>query len=131
MADTYHVTYEYTNGNSINFRSNDLTININRPFMRTIVQPDGGIYVHDPDISQLVFTGSAILSGDDMDTLHSVQVAGINYSGDYPRITVINWDGDSTETNIEVVMTQLRTRDRGRGWWQVFFEFTGKTKGDT
>ena len=131
MADTYHVTYEYTSGNVINFRSNDLRIEIRRPLLRNILQPDGQIYSHDPDVSQLVFSGSSILSGDDMDTLHGVQTAGINYSGAYPRITVINWDGDSTETNIEVAMTRLSILDRGRGWWQVFFEFTEKTKGDT
>ncbi len=131
MADTYHVTYEYSNGNVINFRSKNLTISVTRPLLRLIVQADGGIYTHDPDIKQRIFTGSSILSGDDAKTLHDVQIAGIDYSGAYPRITIINWDGDSTTANIEVAMTRLSMRDRGRGWWQVFFEFTEKTKGDT
>jgi len=133
MVDTYHVTYEYSAGNSINFLSNDLIINIRKPFTREIIQPDGGIYVHDPNVRQRVFTGSGVLSGANSNTIHDIENASIDYSGAYPRITVINWDGSTTETNIEVYIPDngIHFRDLGRGWWRVSFEMREKTKGDT
>jgi hypothetical protein len=59
-----------------------------------------------------------------MDTLDSVQMASITYGADYPRIQKIYWDGDSTETNIEVALTRLEARDMGAGRWNVTVEFT-------
>lgn len=131
MVVTYHVTYEYTAGNSVSILSNDLRIVVRKPLTREIIQPDGGIYIHDPNIRQRVFTGSGILEGTTSKTIHDIENASIDYSGAYPRITVINWNGTTTHTNIEVWIPTIQFDDLGRGYWRVFFEMREKTKGDT
>ena len=119
MVDEYQVIYEYTDGNTISFKTNDLTIDFTRPKMRVDVRVDGTIVVTDPGNSQKIFQFTARISGADMDTLNTVQSAAIVYTGDYPRIQKIYWNGATTETNIEVAMTELKALDKGAGWWAV------------
>jgi len=119
MADEYQIIYEYTNGNVINFKTNDLTIEPTRPLLHVDVRVDGTIVVTDPGFAQTTFAFTATISGNDMDTLYGVQTAAIDYTGGYPRIQKIYWDGDSTETNIEVALTSLKVLDKGAGWWRV------------
>lgn len=119
MADEAQVIYEYTDGNTISFKTNDLQIKFTRPKMRIDTRVDGTIVVTDPGNSQVVLIFSATISGNDMDTLHGVQTGAITYSGGYPRVQKIYWDGDSTETNLEVALTSMTVTDKGAGWWQV------------
>lgn len=119
MADEYQIIYEYTNGNVINFKTNDLTIDVARPMLHTDMRVDGTIVVTDPGYTQAGFSFTAVISGNDMDTLYGVQTAAIDYTGGYPRIQKIYWDGDSTETNVEVALLSLKVLDRGAGWWRV------------
>jgi hypothetical protein len=127
MADEYQIQYEYTNGNTIDMKTNDLKIGVRRQFMTITTRPDGKMYVDDPTKIQRTFSGTCILSGADMNTLHDVQIAAITYSGGYPRIQKIYWNGATTETNIEVAMTKCEGTDMGAGWWHLAFEFTEKT----
>ena len=127
MADVYQMTYEYSDGNSISFKTNDLKVGHHRHGMRISRRPDGGMYVDDPGVEYRTFTFSAIISGNTMDTLDSVQMAAITYSGAYPRLTTLYWDGDSTETNIEVAITNLESADMGNGWWHVTITMEEKT----
>jgi len=127
MADEYQVIYEYSAGNTLSFKTNDLNITYNRLFMSITLRPDGKMYVNDPNKAQRVFTFSAIISGDDMNTLNTVQTGSITYSGAYPRIQKIYFDGDTTITNVEVAITALQTRDLGNGWWTVQITMTEKT----
>lgn len=120
MADEYQVIYEYSNGNTISFKTNNLKVSYHREFMRVVTRKDGTRVVIDPNDTQYrTFAFSAIISGNDMDTLDGVQMGSITYSGDYPRIQKIYWDGDSTETNVEVALTSLVATDLGKGWWNV------------
>jgi hypothetical protein len=118
MADEAQVIYEYTSGNTISFKTNDLQIGFTRPKMRVDTAVDGTILVTDPGNSQLTWTFTALISGNDMDTLHGVQTGAITYSGGFPRIQKIYWDGDSTETNTECALTSLTATDLG-GYWRV------------
>jgi len=119
MVDEYQVIYEYSAAATISFKTNDLTITYTRPKMRVDVRVDGTIVVTDPGNSQKIFQFTARISGADMDTLNTVQSAAIVYTGDYPRIQKIYWNGATTETNIEVAMTELKVLDKGAGWWAV------------
>jgi hypothetical protein len=119
MANEYQIIYEYTDGNTISFKTNDLSIQYIRHKLQVTPTIDGTIVVTDPAITQRIFTFSAIISGNDMDTLDGVQMASITYSGAYPKIQKIYWDGASTEENVEVAITSLTTSDQGGGWWKV------------
>ena len=119
LADEYQIQWEYTNGNTIDFKTSDLVIEFQRPGLRVDTAVDGTILVTDPDNSKLIFRFTAILSGNTMDTLHGVITGAISYDGTYPRVQKIYWDGDSTETNIKTVMTSLSAKDLGAGWWEV------------
>jgi len=128
MADVYQVVYEYTAGNSLSFKTSNLKIQYKRLFMTVTSRPDGKIYVNDPGKAQRIFTCTDMkVSGDDLNTLNTVQTAAITYSGAYPRLTTINLDGDTTLTNIEVVLTNWSATDMGAGNWKVELEFTEKT----
>ena len=117
MADEYQVIYEYTNGNTITFKTDDLRIEQVRSQLRVDTRVDGIRVVTDPGFSHKVFTFSAVRSGDDLDTLDGVQSGAITYSGAYPKIQKIYWDGDTFESNIEVALTSMVELDRGAGWW--------------
>jgi len=119
MADEYQVEYEYSDGNTISFKTNDLKITYTRPKMRLDIRVDGTKVVTDPGFKQNIYSFTTTISGDTMDILDGVQRGAITYSGAYPRVKKIYWDGDSTETNIEVAMTSLEVMDRGAGWWRV------------
>jgi len=127
MADVYQVIYEYINGSSISFKTNNLKIQYKRHGLSITRRPDGKLYVDDPGVEQRIFTCTALISGDTMDTLDGVQMAAITYDGTYPRLTKINWDGDSSESNITVALTGLTTLDKGAGWWEVQLEFSEYT----
>jgi hypothetical protein len=119
LADEYQIQWEYTNGNTIDFKTDDLKITLTRPGLRLDTAIDGTILVTDPNNSKLIFNFTAVLSGNTMDTLHGVYTAAISYDGTYPRVQKIYWDGDSTETNIKTAMTKLEATDLGAGWWNV------------
>lgn len=123
MAD--QVVYEYSDGNSVTFKTNDLKISYKRlEWVDTRV--DGTRVVTSTGQAWRVYTCTSVITGDNMDTLDSVQMGSITFSGAYPRLTVIYWDGDSTETNQEVIMTDLTVLDQGQGWWLVSVTFEGK-----
>ena len=126
MADEYQVEYEYSSGNTISFKTDDMRVTIVRSDLRIDTRVDGTRVVTDSGHSYRIITCTAFLVGDDMDTLDAVQNAAIVYSGDYPRLKKIYWDGDSTETNVEVALMDVNTLDRGAGWWLVSLRFEGK-----
>ena len=118
MADVYQIPWEYSDGNSISFKTNDLKIAYRR-LEWTDTRVDGTRVVTSTGQAWRVFTFTSTISGNDMDTLDGVMMGSITYSGAYPRITTMYWDGDSTETNIETIMTKLEVLDQGQGWWNV------------
>lgn len=125
MADEYQCTYEYSDGNSITFKTYDLKVTPVRSHLKIDTRVDGVRVVTDPGFSYRVITCTALIDGDTMDTLDSVQGAAIVYSGIYPRLTVLYWDGDSTETNIEVALMSCDAADLG-DWWNVSLRFEEK-----
>ena len=128
LADEAQIIYEYSSGNDVSIKTNDLVITYNRLFMTTTARPDGKIYVDDPAIIQRVFTGTGIISGADMNELNTVQTAAITYSGGFPRIKKIYFSGAVTITNVEVVLENgWSGRDMGFGFWAVSFTMTEKT----
>ena len=129
MADEAQIIYEYVNGSTISFKTNDLKITYHRWGQKISRRPDGKMHVDDPGIEYRKFSFSAVITGNTMDTLDGVQMAAITYSGAYPLIQKIYWDGDSTETNIEVVIPDggLVTSDMGNGFWNVQITMEEKT----
>lgn len=126
MAITYQCTYEYSAGNTIDFVTNDMKIEPVRPLLKIYTRVDGTRIVSDPNVGDFLrITCSSIISGDTMDTLHGIQSGSITYSGAYPRLTTIYWDGDSTETNYEVALVKLTAEDLGN-YWRVNLTFEGK-----
>lgn len=127
MADEAQVIYEYTNGNTISIKTDNLTIEYRRLFMTITPRPDGKIYVDDPTVIQRVFSCTGVISGTNMNTLNTVQTGAITYSGAYPRLTTIYFAGAVTITNVEVAVTSLTATDLGNGFWKVNITFTEKT----
>ena len=127
MTDEAQVVYEYTAGNTLSFKTDNLKITYNRLYMKVTPRPDGKIYVDDPTIIQRTFTFTSIITGTVLNTLNTVQTAVITYSGLYPRITKIYLIGATTLTNIEVAITSLAATDLGSGMWQVEITMTEKT----
>jgi len=121
MADEYQIQYEYSDGNTVNVKAYSFKVRYHRHGMKITRRPDGKMYVDDPGVEYRVFSFAGYISGNTMDTLDSVQMAAITYSGAYPRLKVVYWDGDSTETNIEVAIPDggLTVEDMGFGWWHV------------
>ena len=126
MADEFQVEYEYSAGNTITFKTDDMRVAPVRPLLRVDTRVDGIRVVTDPGFSYRVITCTALIDGDTMDTLDSVQGAAIDYTGAYPRLKKIYWDGDSTETNVEVALMDMNEIDRGAGWWLMSLRFEGK-----
>lgn len=124
MADEAQVIYEYTNGNTISFKTNNLKITYNRLFMTVTTRPDGKVYVDDPGKAQRTFSCTSIITGSVMNTLNTVQTAAITYDATYPRLTTIYLAGGTTLTNIEVAVTSLSATDMGNGFWEVNITFT-------
>ena len=123
MADEAQVIYEYTNGNTVSIKTNDLVIEPRRLFVTITARPDGKIYVDDPGIVQRIFTGTGTIAGADAKELHDVQIAAITFDGTYPRIQKIYWTGAITTTNVPV-SGQFKFSDRGSGNWGVTFTLT-------
>jgi len=122
MVVEAQIIYEYSNGNDVSIKTNDLKIVINRLFVRITPRPDGKIYVDDPAIIQRVFSGTGILSDANANELHDVQIAAITFDGTYPRIKKITW-GATTEANIPV-SGQFTLNDLGSKKWGVEFILT-------
>ena len=121
MADEAQVIYEYVSGSTISFITNDLLISYHRHGFSISRRPDGLMHTDDPGIEYRKFTFSALIKGAVLKTLHDVQMAAITYSGGYPRITKIRFDGGGSNeiTNIEIAIVSLTTTDLGNGWWNV------------
>ena len=130
MADE-QVIYEYTDGNTIDFPTNDLQWTYRRWGMKISRRPNGKMHVDDPGIEYRVFTFSSVITGAVMKTLDTVQMAAITYSGAYPRITKIRFDGGGSNeiTNIEVAIPDggLTVSDLGNGQWGVQCTMEEKT----
>ena len=127
MADEAQIIYEYSAGNDVSIKTDDLKIDYNRLFITVTPRPDGKMYVDDPTVIQRVFTGTGIISGADMNEMNTAQTAAITYSGLYPRIKKIYFAGATTISNVEVVLTAFSGTDQGNGWWKVSFTMTEKT----
>lgn len=129
MADEAQVIYEYVDGSTISFKTNDLAISYHRHGLSISRRPDGKMYVDDPGIEYRMFSFSAIITGATLKTFHDVQMAAITYSGVYPRITKIRFDGGGSNeiTNIEVAIVSLTTTDLGNGFWNVQCTMEEKT----
>lgn len=119
MADEYQIDWEYTNGNSIVFKTEDLTIKWERLYMEVQTRPDGNIYVVDPGKVKRTFSFTSVLTGATLNTLNTVYTAAITYDATYPRIKTIYLAGATTLTNIECAMTSLTADDLGSGMWNV------------
>jgi len=128
MVDEYQCEYEYSAGNTIQFKTNDLKPKIVRSGLYVDTRVDGTRVVTDSGASYLSITCTGVINGDTMDTFHSVQTGAITYSGDYPRLKKIYWDGDSTEANYEVALVDIDPTDLGNGWWLVSLRFEGKNQ---
>ena len=127
MADTAQVIYEYSDGNSVSFWTDNLTIEWKRPGLSIDVRVDGTIVVTDTGASQRIFSCSGTnLSGDDVNTMDTHLTGAITYSGAYPRLTTINLDGDTTLTNVEVACTMFKVTDQGNGKWSYQIQLTEK-----
>ena len=121
MADEAQIIYEYTNGNDVEIKTNDLTVGYRRHGVQRTTRPDGNIYVDDPGIAQRTFTGTGVISGTDQDEMDTVQMAAITFDASFPRIKKIYWTGGTTETNIVVELTAFSANDLGFGFWEVSF----------
>jgi hypothetical protein len=114
------IVWEYANGSTITFYTDDLKVEIRKPYFSVDIRIDGTIVVTDPDIRQRVFTFSSVVTGAIANTLHDVENGtAIDYTGDYPRIQTLTWVSGTTETNIEVATTNLVLSDLGNGQWGV------------
>lgn len=127
MVDEYQIEYEYSDGNTISIKAETVGIRIVRPHLRVTTRVDGTRVVTDSGVSYVVVRCIGMISGDDADILHGVQTGAIDYTGAYPRLKKIYWDGDSTETNIEVALVgEAVLNDLGDGWWDISLEFEEK-----
>jgi hypothetical protein len=122
MADEAQIIYEYTNGNDVSIKTNDLKISYKRHHVQRTARPDGKIYVDDPGIEQRIFTGTGVISGADQNEMNTVQMAAITFDGSYPRIKKIYFAGAVTISNIVIELTAFEALDLGSGFWEVSFE---------
>jgi len=128
MVDEYQVTYEYSAGNSITFKTYNLKITYTRPGLHVDTRVDGVKVVTDPGFVQRIFTCTALIPGATVNTLNTVQTGAIDYTGAYPRITVIYFTGATTITNVEVALTSLEVVDQGPSGWTVALTLTEKNQ---
>ena len=128
MVDEYQVTYEYSAGSSITFKTYNLKINYTRPGLRVDTRVDGVKVVTDPGFVQRIFTCTALIPGATMLTLNTVQTGAIVYTGAYPRITLIYFTGTDTIANVEVALTNLEVVDQGPSGWTVALTLTEKNQ---
>ena len=119
MADEYQIEWEYVNGSTISFKTNDLSIMYERMYQKVNTRPDGNIYVEDPGKVKRTFTFSAVITGAVMNTLNTVLTASITYDATYPRIKKIYFTSATTITNIECAMTSCVATDLHNGFWNV------------
>ena len=121
MADEAQIIYEYTNGNDVSIKTNDLKVRYMRAHVSRTTRPDGKKYVDDPGITYRIFTGTGIISGTDQNEMDTVQMAAITFDASYPRIKKIYWTGATTESNIVVELIEFEANDLGSGFWEVAF----------
>ena len=121
MSDEAQIIYEYTVGNDVSIRTNDLTITYERVGVQGTLRPDGNFYVDDPGKARRIFTGTGIISGADQEEMNNVQMAAITFDGSFPRIKKIYFTGAKTLTNIVVELTAFSAGDLGFGFWNVTF----------
>jgi hypothetical protein len=126
MTDEYQVEYEYSAGNTIQFKTDDLNIEYIHPGYREDTRVDGTTIVTDPALSCKRFTFTSLLEGATMDSLDTVLTGAITY-GDYPRIKKIYWNGATTESNVKVGRAKVRTLDRGATYWYVSVTLGART----
>ncbi len=121
MADEAQIIYEYTVGNDVEIRTNDLKVRYMRAHVQRTTRPDGNKYVDDPGIPYRIFTGTGIISGTDQDEMDTVQMGAITFDGSFPRIKKLFWTGGTTETNIVIELRDFSADDMGFGFWTVSF----------
>ena len=121
MADEAQIIYEYTNGNDVSIKTNDLTISYMRHGVQRTIRPDGNKYTDDPSIEYRVFSGTGIISGADQNEMNTVQMAAITFDASFPRIKKIYFTGATTLSNIVVELTHFSSNDLGFGFWEVSF----------
>lgn len=126
MANEAQIIFEYSAGNDVEIKSEDLKIKPERLFVQITARPDGNIYTDDPNITQDVFTGTGVIEGASANELYDVMHAAIVYDGTYPRIKKIHWSGALTETNIPVSGVFIFS-DFGSERWGVQFILTEYT----
>lgn len=123
------IVWEYTAGNKITFNTDDLKIEIRKPYFSVDIRVDGEIVVSDPDIRQRVFTFSSVISGAIANTLHDIIMGGtIAYSAALPNIDLITWASGVTEADIEVAIQSVTLTDLGNYQWGVNMVLVEKTQ---
>ena len=129
MADEDQIIYEYSAVGTVPIKTSGLKIQYFRWGMKHTVRPNGSIHITDPGIEYRKFMVSGVINGNDAKELNDVQMTTIVYSGVYPRLVKLYFDGDSTESNIEVAILDgdLTMSDKGNGWWDINVTFTEKT----
>ncbi len=121
MADEAQIIYEYTNGNDVEIKTNDLKVSYVRAGVQRTIRPDGNKYTDDPDIPYRIFTGTGVISGTDQDEMDTVQMGTITFDASFPRIKKLFWTGGTTETNIVIELKDFSANDLGFGFWEVSF----------
>ena len=132
MAITYQVTYEHDVAEAhIDLTTNNLKVVWMFPG-KEVIRATGGAAgegkVIDLNKTYRVFSGSSTLTAaefKEMDT-QIRPAAAPDYTGAYPRLTVVNLGAAESWTNVEVVCTGFSGMMRGDGNWIVTFEFTEK-----
>ena len=132
MAITYQVTYEHDNAEAhIEFTTNNLKIAYNFPG-KMVHRATGGAAgegkVIDLNKTFRVFSGSSTLTAANFKEVDTQirPASAPDYTGAYPRLTVVNLGAGQSWTNVEVVCTGFSGTMRGDGQWIVTFEFTEK-----
>jgi len=128
MVDTAQVVYEHSAiSGTLSFPTNNLSITIKRPTLSVDVRPDGTKLVTDSNAYQRIFQCTAVLDGAYAKDLHDFLIDTIDYTGAYPRLTLVTFATGETISNVEVAITACRLGDLGAGKWYVDIEFTEKS----
>ncbi len=126
----YQVEWEYSDGNTIILKTENLKIRYRKPGFRIDTRVDGIHVVTDPGIRQYIFTFTTFLTAANMNIMDGVERGAITYTGAYPRIKKIHWDGATNETNIEVAIPDggLEVLDDAPGGWICSIRMEEKTQ---
>lgn len=132
MAIIYQVTYEHDAAEAhITLTTNNLKVTWIFPD-KIVHRATGGAAgegkVIDLNKTYRVFSGSSSLSAADLKEMDTQirPASAPDYSGLYPRLTVVKLGAGEEWTNVEVVCTGFSGTMRGDGKWLVQFEFTEK-----